>query len=302
MLIYWYVILTWLLPLLALFNLVKQHSANTYNWWSSVFLFLLIIVFIYQTGAWPYIGFHWRYIIVLVVGFFALLIFRKRIKSKVPVINSKHYGQSAIITIFVLLFTYTNIEVVLGGYNKEQAIDLTFPLHNGAYAVMQGGDSEIGNAVHRYQTPDSYAIDIVKLNEHKRRGNQLFSKDISDYAIYGDTIYSPCDGTIITYRDGVDENIPPTTNSKVRGGNHIVIKNGEVEILICHMQKNSIQPQKGDTVKTGDVIGLVGNTGFSIEPHLHIQAYQTFNGVNKMVPMRFNGRFLNMNDVIHMDK
>lgn len=302
MLIYWYVILTLFLPSHALFNLVKQQSASTYNWWSSVFLLILIVLFIYQTGAWPYIGFNWRYIIVLVLGIFVLLIFRKRIKSKTLVTKSKQNAQSAIITIFILLFSYTNIEVVLGGYNKEQAVDLTFPLHNGSYAVMQGGDSEIGNAVHRYQTPDSYALDIVKLNEHKRRGTKLFSKDILDYSIYGDTIYSPCDGTIITYRDGVDENIPPTTNSKVRGGNHIVIKNGEVKILICHMQKNSIQPQKGDTVKTGEVIGLVGNTGFSIEPHLHIQAYQTFNGVNKMVPIRFNGRFLNMNDIVYSDK
>lgn len=302
MLIYWYVILTLFLPLLALFNLVKQQSANTYNWWSSVFLLILIVLFIYQTGAWPYLGFNWRFIIVLVLGIFVLLIFRKRIKSKTQITKSKQNALSAVLTIFILLFTYTNIEVVLGGYNKEQAVDLTFPLQNGSYAVMQGGDSEIGNAVHRYQTPDSYALDIVKLNEHKRRGTKLFSKHISDYTIYGDTIYSPCDGTIITYRDGVDENIPPTTNSKVRGGNHIVIKNGEVKILICHMQKNSIQPQKGDTVKTGEVIGLVGNTGFSIEPHLHIQAYQTFNGVNKMVPIRFNGRFLNMNDIIYSDK
>lgn len=302
MLIYWYVILTLFLLLLALFNLVKQQSANTYNWWSSVFLLILIVLFIYQAGAWPYIGFNWRYIIVLVLGIFVLLIFRKRIKSKTQITKSKQNALSAVITIFILLFTYTNIEVVLGGYNKEQAVDLTFPLHNGSYAVMQGGDSEIGNAVHRYQTPDSYALDIVKLNEHKRRGTKLFSKHIADYTIYGDTIYSPCDGTIITYRDGVDENIPPTTNSKVRGGNHIVIKNGEVKILICHMQKNSIQPQKGDTVKTGEVIGLVGNTGFSIEPHLHIQAYQTFNGVNKMVPIRFNGRFLNMNDIVYSDK
>ena len=90
-------------------------------------------------------------------------------------------------------------------------------------------------------------------------------------------------------------------NSAIAWAVNGVVINGEVKILICHMQKNSIQPQKGDTVKTGDVIGLVGNTGFSIEPHLHIQAYQTFNGVNKMVPMRFNGRFLNMNDIIYTD-
>lgn len=298
MLIYQYVILTLLLPFPALWNLIKQKNRFNYNWWAAFLLFVLLLLFIFQAGAWPYLGFNWRYLIpVIYVLIFVILFWRKYKNISAQPKPSSRRGL-IVSAIFILLFAYTNVEIYRGGSTQEDAIELAFPLRNGSYTIMQGGDSEIGNAVHRYNTPHSYAIDIVKLNENKKRGNQLFSKNVNDYTIYGDTIFSPCDGTIITYYDGVEENIPPTTNLKKRGGNHVVIRTGDIKILICHMQKNSIAVKRGDTVKTGDVIGLVGNTGFSIEPHLHIQAYKTERSVNMMVPIRFDGRFLNMNDII----
>lgn len=39
----------------------------------------------------------------------------------------------------------------------------------------------------------------------------------------------------------------------------------------CHLKRNSLKVKKGDKVKTGDVLGLVGNSGLTIYPHLHFQ-------------------------------
>jgi murein DD-endopeptidase MepM/ murein hydrolase activator NlpD len=36
------------------------------------------------------------------------------------------------------------------------------------------------------------------------------------------------------------------------------------------MQRGSVRVQKGDVLKPGDPIGLVGNSGNTSEPHLHI--------------------------------
>lgn len=53
-------------------------------------------------------------------------------------------------------------------------------------------------------------------------------------------------------------------------GNYIVIRHGNgTQTLYAHASK--INVSSGDTVKQGDVIGLVGTTGESTGPHLHFE-------------------------------
>lgn len=57
-------------------------------------------------------------------------------------------------------------------------------------------------------------------------------------------------------------------------GNYVVIehKNNEFSIY-SHLKKDSILVNEGELVKTGQKIGLSGNTGWSIEPHLHLMIH-----------------------------
>ncbi|WP_260412143.1 M23 family metallopeptidase [Alkalihalobacillus sp. TS-13] len=50
----------------------------------------------------------------------------------------------------------------------------------------------------------------------------------------------------------------------------------------------------GGFVKKGEEIGLVGNSGNTSEPHIHIHAGKDGKGV----PIRFNGRFLVRNSLV----
>lgn len=66
-------------------------------------------------------------------------------------------------------------------------------------------------------------------------------------------------------------------------GMHVVIDHGyDYQTLYAHMSK--LQVKKGQQVKRGDVIGLIGNTGLSAGPHLH---YEVHKGGEPVDPVNF---------------
>jgi murein DD-endopeptidase MepM/ murein hydrolase activator NlpD len=72
--------------------------------------------------------------------------------------------------------------------------------------------------------------------------------------------------------------------SDYRGyGNHVIIEHGYgYQTLYAHMSKFAVRP--GQSVKRGDLIGYVGNSGTSTGPHLH---YEVIKNGNKVNPINF---------------
>ncbi|MEX0966846.1 MAG: M23 family metallopeptidase [Bacteroidia bacterium] len=88
----------------------------------------------------------------------------------------------------------------------------------------------------------------------------------------GTEIYATGDGSVADVdRDG-------------RGyGNHVVLDHGfGYQSLYGHMYK--VLVKKGQKVKRGELIGLVGNTGLSTAPHLH---YEVIKNGKKINPINF---------------
>lgn len=90
------------------------------------------------------------------------------------------------------------------------------------------------------------------------------------------------------------DNEPSKVDWQNPGGNHLVLVCNEIEVTLMHMKKDSLKVTPGDHVTQGQLIGMVGNSGYSDEPHLHVQA-NTADG--RPVPMAFDAKFLSINDV-----
>jgi murein DD-endopeptidase MepM/ murein hydrolase activator NlpD len=77
-------------------------------------------------------------------------------------------------------------------------------------------------------------------------------------------------------KDSIPENVPginsravPITLETV-GGNHVIIDiGGGYYAFYAHLKPGSLKVKLGDKVTRGQVVGLVGNSGNSTEPHLH---------------------------------
>jgi murein DD-endopeptidase MepM/ murein hydrolase activator NlpD len=71
--------------------------------------------------------------------------------------------------------------------------------------------------------------------------------------------------------------------------NYILIQHGDGTIgNYAHLQLRGVRVKVGQTVETGAVIGLSGNTGFSSGPHLHFSVFKAKDGTEReSIPIRF---------------
>lgn len=96
-----------------------------------------------------------------------------------------------------------------------------------------------------------------------------------DYLAWGKPVYAMAAGTIISCGRDIPDNPNPPAKISGGGGNALWIQhqNGEIA-LYAHLMQYSIPQhlcQSGYQVCENEFLGLVGNTGNSSEPHLHIQ-------------------------------
>jgi len=135
--------------------------------------------------------------------------------------------------------------------------------------------------------PERFAIDFVELNSQGKlfTGNQTQN---SSYEYFGVPVHSVAPGKVVTVVDTEQENTPGTGPSDATvanaGGNYVVVDiGGGHYAFYAHLQPGSIKVRQGQRVKTGQVLGLLGNTGNSDAPHLH------FHIMSGPSPLQSNG-------------
>ena len=139
---------------------------------------------------------------------------------------------------------------------------------SGAWDVGNGGRSQSTNG-HVGNTQQWYAFDLVRKGTDGKTYTGDGKKN-EDYLDFGQQIRAPGDGTVVTVVDGVPDNVPGEENHYVAPGNYLVIDHGDGEYsFIAHIEHGSFAVKVGVKVKAGDVLGKVGNSGNSSEPHIH---------------------------------
>ena len=110
-------------------------------------------------------------------------------------------------------------------------------------------------------------------NGHK--GTDIRLRTVNDIA-FGYEVLAAASGVVKAVRDGEPDMLIVTKKDaeRVRGkecGNGVVLAHGNgYETQYCHMKKGSIRVKSGQRIETGETIGLIGLSGHTQFPHLHL--------------------------------
>jgi hypothetical protein len=142
-----------------------------------------------------------------------------------------------------------------------------FPL-SGTWYVGQGGGRMLN---HHYHVPEQRgALDVVRVGP---TGSRRGAADRLDaYLAYGADVHAPCDGRVVSAVDGVEDQVPGVIRYGPVYGNHVFIDTGTETVKLAHLRPGTVTVTVGQSVRAGDLLGQVGNSGNSTEPHLHIHA------------------------------
>lgn len=203
-----------------------------------------------------------------------------------------------LVLIVLIIFHYISFSWRERNDEMQNAIIMEFPLRGEWYSPNTPGTKIPSHGTDKFGT--TYAYDFIQVDWDRKgwpayRVNLLqyllFGVPINEYYCWGQEIYAPCDGIVVIAEDGYAEqertNIISDISNAYKNahyfdldkdsvqsiaGNYVIIKyDDNVYAALCHLQTGSIQVTVGQSVKKGDMIGMIGHSGNSFAPHLHFQ-------------------------------
>ena len=185
---------------------------------------------------------------------------------------------------------YVDVSAALPVFSGVAKQTYRFPLR-GVWYVAAGPSF---HTAHRWAVMEEFALDLVRVGEagltHRLPGTQF-----DEYFAYGAEVLAAADGQVVAsagdepedraamrrpaeseaaYLARLQQNQAVRIEKGVRAviGNFVTIDHGGGEYsLSLHLKPGSVHVVAGDRVRSGQVIGLLGSSGNSTEPHLHFQ-------------------------------
>lgn len=292
-----------LLPAYFIYIILKETGQDKVSWLLKVVPGAGLFAYVTVGGRWDYFSRYLRFVPALLFAG-AVLVSYRRVRAR-PFFAGREKWLSTGWAAAEALMALVIVAFTLAGFTyAPDPVRLSFPLQDGTYYVGQGGSSFWLN-YHHTNEAQAYALDVVELNGLGMRADGIFPDERDEYEIYGDTVHSPCGGTVIAAENDRPGFEPPERDQEHPAGNHVMIACKGVSVLLAHLQQGSVTVAEGDSVTIGEPLGRVGNSGNTTEPHLHIHAVAgTPDGTleGEGVPMLFDGEFPVRNTVIERPK
>jgi hypothetical protein len=271
---------------------------------------VLMLLGLWLGGIWVYPPAYGLAVIAIV--FFGLMVLHfKKAKSKIS--KLKLFFSNAPLLLILPLACFMVWQGLAGRQvpvGEFVELDPPFRKNDGA-CVLSGGISPLLN-FHIFPSDrprdlgQQYALDIIKVGPSGFRVKQGFianpkPTNIEAYEMFENTVYSPCDGVVVDRENKLQDQPIGGSDKISTGGNGIVLQCGNYHVHLHHMKQGSVLVDLGDEVKTGQEIGEIGNSGNTLEPHLHLHVETVVKDGDasvhgSSVHMKFGDRFMARGD------
>jgi peptidase M23-like protein len=159
------------------------------------------------------------------------------------------------------------------------------------YTGQSNGPMGTAQQIERVMTSKAnrYAYNFASVDDNGNMyANDPFKKE--NWYVFGRSVYAPAGGVVVDIKNDVPDNyylgkaIKLANMSKQMDpyglGNYVLIDHGNGQFsLMQHLEKGSILPGIGESVKGGQPIAKVGLSGNTTYPHLRIAMMNGANGL-----------------------
>ncbi|RKZ55368.1 MAG: peptidase M23 [Candidatus Parabeggiatoa sp. nov. 2] len=171
----------------------------------------------------------------------------------------------------------SNVRRFRGNFRK-----LSLPF-SGKWTVWQGFDG-----AWTHQGSWQYAYDfVIEKNGNTCKNDGTF---LEEYYAFKKPVFSPCKGRIVRVVSNHPDNLPGIVDKTNNWGNLVIIDTTlGYFVELSHFAQNTIRVQEGQWVEVGTQLGLCGNSGYSPQPHIHVQTQVSAHLGAVTLPFSFQG-------------
>lgn len=296
--------------IVLIFCLIIFSILSTNDRYLSISISQTTLIILFFSGYWEFFGIRFKKLFCMLIQILIILVFVWKIQNDWSHSMNLYLVLCLSLLQAYLLFELIKIVVVI--LNRDKVfLEIFFPFKSGDYLITDGGNSKISRLMnYHYYSPTHkknktnnsmlYATDIVKISNDKFG---FLPETNNKYPIFGEEVFSPIDGIVIKVENKIPDNNTFSGNYPYNTGNTIVIQKDNYYFLLGHLKKGSIGVKEGDFVRSNDLIGLVGNSGWTERPHLHLQLIESDSNnywFGKGICIRYDNKNLYKNRLIRL--
>ncbi len=181
-------------------------------------------------------------------------------------------------------------------FKHWKSYQLKVPFY-GEWFVSQGYNGKI-----THKKGFKHALDFV-VNDDFGRTFKNDGKTLLDFYCYQLPVLAAAPGEVVYIKNGIEDNAIGDSDFLNNWGNTVIIKHADgLYSKYSHLQKGAIMVTTGQLVRSGETIGVCGNSGRSPEPHLHFQLQETDLIDGTTLPYPFHAVLQNANGILKFKK